>query len=84
MILVAHLLSNFSGVGPCGWHISSTMTRAGVISFPVMNPAPFSASWAEDVTVYIIFDITCMFMFGCVRWGVRWGVREEWRFWFVA
>ena len=58
IIPVAHLLSNWRGVGPCVSPISSSVMRHGIISFAVMNPVLFSASCAEDMTASIILEMT--------------------------
>ena len=53
---VAHLLSNWSGVGSCAWPMSSRAWRIDIISFPFMNHAPLLASCADDITALIILD----------------------------
>ena len=49
-IPIAHLLSNCSGVGPCGCPISMAACRMGSACFALINPAPVSASWVELMT----------------------------------
>ena len=57
-IPTAHLLSNWSGVGPCGWPISWRVVRIGTASLALMNPDPVSDSWTEDMTASIILLFT--------------------------
>lgn len=49
-IPIAHLLSNCSGVGPCGWTISMAACRIGRACLALMKPPPVSASWVELMT----------------------------------
>ena len=60
MSAVATLLSNWMGTGDCGWPISSSAWMLGTSSRPLINPAPVSASCAEDITASIIFEMTCI------------------------
>ena len=47
------LLSNWSGVSPCGCQRSSR-ARRGTSCWALKNPAPVSASWTDDTTASII------------------------------
>ena len=62
----AHLLSNWMGVGPCGWPISWRVVRTGTASLELMNPDPVSDSWTEDMTASLTLELTRI---GALRGG---------------
>ena len=65
---MAHLFLNCSGVG-CGCPMSSKALKMGTISLPLMNPVPFLASCAYDMTASIRNDKYCSVIGG--QQGVR-------------
>ena len=58
MNVVATLLSNWSGTDPYVCHIFSNSRMLGTKTFPLMNHAPVSTSWAEDMTASRILETT--------------------------
>ena len=50
MMPCAHLLSDCSGVGPCGWPIYISVWRIGSASLALMQPPHISDSCVEIVT----------------------------------
>ena len=54
----AHLLSNWIGVGPCGWPSSIAAFLIGIAPLALLKPAPVSDSCADDMTASITLLVT--------------------------
>ena len=55
--LLAVVLSTCRGVGGWGFPISINVVLMGTASYPFMYPAPISASAADPMTLFIIFEL---------------------------
>ena len=58
IMYVVHLLSNWIGVGSCGSPMSLRVSWIGIIFFPLINHALFSASCADNMNASIILETT--------------------------